>query len=143
MNKKRILFVCIHNSARSQMAEAMVNTYWGDRFEALSAGFTPGRLNPLAIQVMQEWDVDISSNKSKSVFDFFKKGLLTDYVITVCDEGAAEQCPIFPGITKRLHWSFPDPAAFEGSFEEKIERTRKLRDSIKSHLENWIAQLDG
>ncbi len=143
MKKIRVLFVCIHNSARSQMAEAMVNTFWNERFEALSAGFTPRQLNPLAIQVMREWGIDISANETKSVFDFFKKGLLMDYAITVCDEGAAEKCPVFPGITKRLHWSFPDPSAFEGSFEEKIERTRKLRDTVKSHLENWVAQLDG
>ncbi len=142
MNKIRVLFVCLHNSARSQMAEAMVNTFWGERLEALSAGFSPAPLNPLAIQVMQEWGIDISRNASKSVFDFYKKGLLVDYVITVCDEGAAQQCPIFPGITRRLHWSFPDPADFEGTPDERLDKARKLRDDIRAHLENWIAQLE-
>src|SRR6185369_12373708 len=113
--KIRVLFVCIHNSARSQMAEALLKKIGGDRFEAFSAGLEPGTLNPLAVEVMGELGVDISANQTKGVFDFFTGGILFDYVVTVCDGASAEKCPIFPGITRRLHWSFEDPAAAAGS----------------------------
>ena len=109
MRKKKVLFVCVHNSARSQMAEAWCNHLYGDRFEAESAGLEPGILNPLAVEAMKEVGIDISHNKTQRVFDLFKAGRMFAYVITVCDEASAERCPIFPGVTQRLHWSFPDP----------------------------------
>ena len=138
MKKIKVLFVCIHNSARSQIAEALLRNLAGDRFEVESAGFSPGTLNPLAVEVMKEWDIDISEYKTKSVFQFFKDGKLFDYVITVCDESSAEQCPIFPGIAKRMHWSFEDPSSFIGTYEEKLARARAVRDTIRSRIEEWI-----
>src|SRR5271156_3809958 len=123
--KKKVLFVCIHNSARSQMAEAFLNQICGEFFEAHSAGIEPGKLNPLVVEAMQEIGIDISGNKTKAVFDFIKSGRIFSYVITVCDETSAERCPIFPGVTKRLHWGFPDPSSFQGSVEEKLAKTRE------------------
>ncbi|HVU09158.1 MAG TPA: arsenate reductase ArsC [Verrucomicrobiae bacterium] len=139
--KKKILFVCIHNSARSQMAEAFLNQICGEFFEAYSAGIEPGKLNPLVVEAMDEIGMDISGNQTKSVFDFIKAGKLFSYVITVCDETSAERCPIFPGVTTRLHWSFPDPSAFQGSREEKLEKVREVRDAIKQKIENWCAEI--
>jgi arsenate reductase len=141
MRKKRVLFICIHNSARSQMAEAFLNQICGDQFEALSAGLEPGSLNPFVVEAMQELGIDISANKTKAVFDIFKSGLLINYAITVCDETSAERCPIFPGITKRLHWSFPDPSALQGTHEEKLARTREIRDEIKARIEQWCDEV--
>jgi arsenate reductase len=136
----KVLFVCIHNSARSQIAEAYLKQIAGDRFDAESAGFEPGKLNPLAVEVMQEVGIDISGNRTKSVFDFFKRGTLFDYVVTVCDAGAAEKCPIFPGVTKRLHWSFDDPSAVQGAHEEKLAAVRRIRDEIKTAVELFVEQ---
>jgi arsenate reductase (thioredoxin) len=138
--KIKVLFVCIHNSARSQIAEAMLKKIGGDRFEVFSAGLEPGTLNPLAVEVMREMGIDISTNLTKSVFDFFTSGALFDYVITVCDGANAENCPIFPGVTKRIHWSFEDPAALAGSHEEKLELTRKIRDEIQVAVEEFVNQ---
>lgn len=138
MNKIKVLFVCIHNSARSQMAESFLNTLAGETFEAESAGFEPGNLNPHVVEVMKEIGQDISKNKTKSVFDFFKQGRMFQFVITVCDAATAECCPIFPGVTKRLGWSFNDPAAFTGTYDEKLEQTRLVRDSIKIEVEEFI-----
>jgi arsenate reductase (thioredoxin) len=90
---------------------------------------------------MQEIGIDISGNQTKAVFDLFKSGKLFAYVITVCDEASAERCPIFPGITKRLHWSFPDPSAFQGAHEEKLAKTREVRDIIKAKIEQWCAEV--
>ncbi|MEI6831713.1 MAG: arsenate reductase ArsC [Candidatus Omnitrophota bacterium] len=143
MDKKNVLFVCVHNSARSQMAEALLKQKAGDRFEAESAGLEPGKLNPLTIEVMQEIEIDISQNKTKSVFDFYKQGKRYDYVITVCDESQAQKCPVFPGTvaTKRIHWSFDDPASFQGSWEEKIEKTRAVRDQINQRIDSWLKEV--
>lgn len=139
--KIKVLFICIHNSARSQMAEALLDDLAGDRFEAHSAGLEPGSLNPLAVEVMREIGLDISGQETKSVFDVFRKGDLFGYTIAVCDAEAAEKCPLFPGVTQRLHWSFPDPSRAEGSWEEKIEQTRGIRDQIKARLEEWVAEV--
>ena len=136
--KIKVLFVCVHNSARSQMAEAFLNQLAGDRIEAQSAGLEPGVLNPLAIEVMRESGLDISAKKTKGVFDFYKRGAIFNYVITVCDEASAERCPIFPGITKRLHWSFADPAALPGSREEKLEAARRIRDEIRQAVLTFV-----
>ena len=135
--KQKVLFICVHNSARSQMAEAFLNDLCGDQFEAHSAGLEPGKLNSLAVEAMREIRIDISQKQIRSVFDVFKSGDLFPYVITVCDEISAERCPIFPGVTKRLHWSFPDPAALTGTREERLAGTRKIRDQIRARIEIW------
>lgn len=137
-NAVRVLFVCVHNSARSQMAEAFLNTLAGDKFSASSAGLEPGTLNLLAVEVMKEVGIDISRNKTKSVFDLYKSGALFAYVIAVCDAEAAQRCPTFPGITRTLIWSFPDPASFTGSWEERLAKTRQVRDAIRAKVEELI-----
>ena len=142
MQKTRVLFVCIHNSARSQMAEAYLNKIAGDRFAAESAGIEPGILNPVVVESMKQDGIDISGNKTKSVFDFYKEGRIFDYVITVCDKEAAERCPLFIGVTQRLHWSFPDPSKFEGTADEKVEKTGKIRDEIKEKISSWIKSFE-
>lgn len=138
MNKKRVLFICVHNSARSQMAEAFLKKYGGDRFEVESAGLKPGRLNPVVVEAMKEVGIDISRNKTKSVFDFYKQGKRYDYVITVCDESQSGACPVFPGKGKRLHWGFDDPSKFEGTDREKLEKVRIVRDDIKQKIQEWL-----
>lgn len=133
--KLKVLFICIHNSARSQMAEAFLKEQCGDRFEVNSAGLEPGKLNPLVVEVMSEVGIDISQNEPRSVHEFLKGGHWFQYIITVCDEASAEKCPIFPGISKRLHWSFPDPSQFSGSREERLRLTREVRDMIRERIE--------
>jgi arsenate reductase (thioredoxin) len=137
--KVRVLFVCVHNAARSQMAEALLNHLAGARFEAESAGLEPTQLNPLAIEVMKEIGIDISMNRAKSVFDLYKQDRLYNYVVPVCNE-AVERCPIFPGFAKNLRWSFEDPASFTGSYEERLAKTRELRDEIRKKIEEFIAE---
>jgi len=141
MKKKSVLFICIHNSARSQMAEAFLNQMCGEEFEAQSAGLEPGTLNPIVVEAMREVGIDISQNETKAVFDFVKSGESFAYVITVCDETSAERCPIFPGVTTRLHWSFPDPSAATGSPEEKLAQTRVIRDSIRKWIKTWCVEM--
>lgn len=141
MAKQPILLVCIHNSARSQMAKAWFNHFCGEQFEADSAGLSPGTLNPLVVKVMQEVGIDISHNKTQAVFDLIKANRQFTYVVTVCDESSAEQCPVFPGVSQRIHWSFPDPSALIGSEEEKLAQTRAIRDLIKAKIENWCQEL--
>jgi arsenate reductase len=138
MDKKRVLFVCVHNSARSQMAEAFLKQMAGDGFEVESAGLEPGTLNPVVVEVMREVGIDISGNKTKSVFDFYKQGKQYDYVITVCDESQSGACPVFPGKGERLHWGFADPSKFQGTREEKLEKVRVVRDQIKQKIDEWI-----
>ena len=139
--KKKVLFVCIHNSARSQMAEAFLNDLCPDNFNAQSAGIEPGKLNPVVVQAMQEAGVDISRNKTKAVADFIQRGEPFDYVVTVCDETSAERCPVFPAKTKRLHWGFPDPSSFAGTPEEKLARTREVRDTIRARINAWCDEM--
>jgi len=138
--KKKVLFICVHNSARSQMAAALLSKRCGDFFEAHSAGLEPGTLNPLAVQVLREIYIDISKNKTQAVFDVFKSGELFAYVITVCDESEAKGCPIFTGVTTRLHWSFPDPSKFDGTTEEKMRETRRVRDKIDDQIRRFCAE---
>ena len=140
MAKTKVLFICVHNSARSQMAEAWLNYTCGDFFEAQSAGLEAGTLNPLVIEAMREVDVDISHKSTQRVFDVFASGQLFGYVITVCDEANAERCPVFPGYAQKLHWSFPDPSALTGSREEKLKEIRKIRDEIRCKVEEWCEQ---
>ena len=139
--KKKVLFICVHNSARSQMAAAWLNDICGDDFEAESAGLEPGELNPLAVQVMNEVGIDISNNETQAVFDVFKRGQIFAYVITACDETSAEKCPIFPGVTNRVHWSFPDPSALVGTQQERLQGTRKIRDDIRARIEMWCDEM--
>jgi arsenate reductase len=138
MTKTNVLFMCIHNSGRSQIAEAFLNNLASDRFDAESAGLEPGKLNPLVVEAMKENGIDISKNLTKDVFDFFKQGKQFDYVITVCDEASGEKCPFFPGMIAKLHWSFPDPGSFEGTQDEKMAKVRNVRDSIKKKIEEFI-----
>jgi arsenate reductase (thioredoxin) len=132
--KKKVLFVCVHNSARSQMAQALLNQMCGERFEAESAGLETGTLNPLAVAVMREIGIDIGGNETRSVADVVKTGQRFDYVVTVCDESSAEQCPLIPGDGARLHWNFPDPSKFTGTWEERLMQTRRVRDAIEAKI---------
>jgi len=138
MDIKKVLFVCIHNSARSQMAEAFLEKLGGSRFEVQSAGLDPGKLSAVVVEAMKEIGIDISENKTKSVFDFYKRGCQYDYVITVCDAASGERCPIFPGITHTIHWDFPDPSALTGTHEEILQQIRGIRDMIKAKIEEFI-----
>ena len=140
MDREKVLFVCIHNSARSQMAEALLNHLAGDRFIAESAGLEPGKLNPLAVEAMKDMGIDISKKQTRDVFILYKNGERFNYVITVCDEAGGERCPLFPGISKKLHWSFPDPAALQGTFEEKLRQTIDIRNQINKRIEEWLRE---
>jgi arsenate reductase len=132
--KKNILFICQHNSGRSHIAEAYLRHLAGDRFEIESAGLEPGeKVNPLVVEVMQEEGIDLSEKKPQSVFELFKAGKLYSDVVTVCHDSEGK-CPIFPGITKRWHWPFPDPAKVQGSNEEKLAQVREIRNQIKDWL---------
>ena len=137
----KVLFVCIHNSARSQMAEALLNHYCGNEIHAESAGLEPGVLNPLAVAAMADMGIDISAKQPQGVFDLFKAGKFYGYVITVCDETNAERCPIFPGIMTRLHWSFSDPSSFTGTWEERLEKTIGVRDEIARKVQAWCEEI--
>ena len=133
---KRVLFLCTGNSARSQMAEGLLRNLGGGQFEVFSAGTEPGSVNPLAIEAMREIDIDISGHRSKSVDEF--TGEEFDYVITVCDN-ANEQCPIFPGDTQRIHWSFIDPAATEGDEATRRAVFHRVRNEIQQRLRLFLA----
>ena len=135
--KLKVLFVCIRNSSRSQMAEAWANHLCRDIAEADSAGLEPGTLNPLVVEVMKEEGIDISGKSTKSVMDLFKTGHKYDRVISVCDQDSAERCPLFPGSTVRLHWNFEDPSRFEGTKVEKLNKTRAVRDEIRAQVLAW------
>ena len=141
MSSIKLLFVCAHNSARSQMAEAFLNYYGEGQIIAESAGLEKGMLNPLAVEVMHEIGFDISQNQVDSVFEFYKHGKLYNYVVTVCDESSGQRCPIFPGIRDMIHWSFEDPSALVGSYEEQLEKTRLIRDQIKEHVVKLVNEL--
>jgi arsenate reductase len=136
-DKKRVLIVCTGNSARSQMAEGLLRHEAGDRFGVASAGTKPSHVRPEAIAVMKEIGIDISHQRSKSVDEFIGQPL--DFVVTVCDS-AKETCPVFPGNVKRLHWSFDDPAAVEGSEEERKAASRRIRNQIHGRI---MVFLDG
>jgi arsenate reductase len=131
MQKKKVLVLCTGNSARSQMAEGLLRQEGGNRFEVFSAGTKPSQVRPEAIAVMKEIGLDISGHRSKSVDEFVGQDL--EFVITVCDN-AKETCPIFPGTSKRLHWSFDDPAAVEGPEDARLAAFRKIRDQIHGRI---------
>ena len=122
------------------MAQAFLNHSCDDQFEAESAGLESGALNPLAVEAMAEVGIDISDQPSNSVWELFKAGRIYGYVITVCDDDSAETCPIFPGTCVRLHWSFPDPAKFTGTYEEKLEKVREVRDTIAAQVAAFCAE---
>ena len=135
----RVLFLCTGNSARSQMAEAFLRKYGGEKYEAHSAGLEPKELHPLTIQVMNEIGMDISGQHSKGVGEYLGK-ILFQYLITVCDD-ADKNCPTtWPGISNRMHWSFEDPAAFEGSEEENLAKFRQIRDQIEEKINSWLKE---
>ena len=136
--KIKVLFLCQHNSARSQIAEAFLKQIDSERFQVESAGLEVKPLNPLAVEVMKEIGIDISKKKAQSVFELYRKGRLYHYVITVCDKSVAEKCPIFPNTLQQLHWPFDDPAKFTGSWDDKVKETRKIREEIKQKIEEWI-----
>lgn len=137
--KNRVLFLCTGNSARSQMAEAFLRRYAGEHFEVFSAGLEPKPINPLTIQVMAEIGFDISNQTSKSVSVFLGK-VLIQRLITVCDQ-AEKNCPVsWPGVNQKLHWSFEDPAAFEGTQEEKLAKFRQVRDQIDLKIRSWLSE---
>lgn len=140
MKKIRVLFVCVHNSGRSQMAEAWLQALGEDRFEVESAGLEPGSLNPLAVEVMAEAGIDISGNSCDSVFAFLKQQRRYNYVITVCDESNGERCPLFPGMVRRQHWSFQDPASLSGTKEQQLEQTRLIREQIRMKVTAFIEE---
>ena len=131
-NKTRVLFLCTHNSARSQMAEGLLRDMAGDRFEAMSAGTEATHVRPLATRAMEEVGIDISGQESKTLNRYLKEPF--DYVITVCDD-ANEACPFFPGGKSRLHWSFEDPSKAEGSEEERLAVFRRVRDRLKDRVQ--------
>ena len=135
MDKQRVLFLCTHNSARSQMAEGLLRHLAGDRFEAFSAGTEATHVRPLAIKAMAELGVDISQQESKTLDRYL--GEPFDAVITVCDQ-AAEACPVFPGARRRLHWSFPDPSKATGSEAEQLAVYRHVRDDVARHIKDEL-----
>jgi len=138
----KVLFVCIHNSARSQMAEAFLNSMNITGVSAESAGSENGSLNPLVVDVMKETGIDISGNRSKTVMKMIEAGKKYDYVITVCDQASGERCPVFPGqVYNRLHIEFEDPSKVEGSHEEKLEKIRLIRDQIREKIKEFSKEL--
>lgn len=141
VRKPKVLFACVHNSARSQMAQAYLEHFAGDLFEVQSAGFKPTALNPLAVEVMREDGLDISSRRAQSIFELYKCGELFDYVITVCQASQELECPLFPGITQRMHWGFDDPAALSGTRQERLAGTRIIREAIKLRVQQWAGDM--
>ena len=121
------------------MCEALLKHYARGRFDAKSAGLEPGKLNPMVVEVMAEIGIDISQNKTKSVFDVWKSGEAFQYVVAVCDTESAEKCPIFPGVTTRLHWPFRDPSKVRGTHEQKLQKVRQIRDEIGAKIQGWLA----
>lgn len=140
MQKAHVLFLCVHNSARSQIAEALFNRMCGEAFQAESAGLEPGQLNPLAVEVLKEEGIDISGKETRDVWNVIQSGQPFAFVITVCDQASAERCPIFPGITTRLHWDFPDPSQFVGTWEERLEQTRAVRERIRKAIGEFCSE---
>lgn len=139
MSKQRVLFLCTGNSARSQMAEAFLRKYADDAFEAHSAGLEPKGVNLLTVQVMDEVGIDVSPQKSKGIETYLGKTLF-QYLITVCDD-ADKNCPtVWPGVNTRMHWSFEDPAKFQGTEEEKLAKFREVRDLIERRIKEWVAE---
>jgi arsenate reductase len=139
MEKPRVLFLCTGNSARSQMAEAFLRRYASERFEAHSAGLEPKEINPVTIKVMEEAGFDMSGHRSKGVDDFIRK-VHFQFLITLCDD-AEKNCPtVFPGVNRRLHWSFEDPAKSEGTDADRLVKFRQVRDMIDAKVKSWLKE---
>jgi arsenate reductase len=139
MNKTKVLFLCTGNSSRSQMAEALLRKYAGDKYDVYSAGLEPKGINPFTQQVMQEVGISLKGHHSKHVSEYMGK-LHFGYLITVCSD-AEEKCPAtFPGISNRLHWSLEDPAAVNGSDDEKLNKFREVRDQIDKQIKRWLTE---
>lgn len=136
----KVLFLCVHNSARSQMAEAFLKKHGGGRFEVESAGLEPGKLNPYVVRAMAEVGIDIAGNPTKSVFDLFDAKKVFQVVVTVCSKEAAEGCPVFPGLAERHHWPFNDPSSFKGTDEEIMARVRSVRDEIEDAVMTFVKE---
>lgn len=139
--KHRVLAICIHNSARSQMTEEYLRLYGGDLLEVESAGLEPGTVNPTVVELLREDGIDISAKETQSVHDLHEAGKSYEYVIAVCDKEAAERCPIFPAEKKRLHWPFPDPSKASGTLDEKKDFVRPIRDHIKEKARAFVSEL--
>ncbi|QTA83574.1 Arsenate reductase [Desulfonema limicola] len=139
-HKIKVVFICVHNSARSQIAEAYLKSIGKDMFEVQSAGLEPTQINPFVVEAMKEEGIDLSKKQTQSVFKLFQQGALFDYVITVCRDSEIK-CPVFPGITKRLNWAFEDPESFHGNNDEILKQVKKLRDRIKVKIQEWIIQV--
>jgi arsenate reductase len=133
-----VLCLCVHNSARSQIAEGYFRKLGGDLFSVESAGLEPGTLNPYVVRALQEDGIDIAGKKTQSVFDLYTAGRTYRYVITVCSREAAERCPIFPGGAEKLHWPFPDPSTFRGSDDEVMGQVRAVRDAIRDKVAEFV-----
>ncbi len=140
MKKRAVLFVCIHNSARSQMAEAFLRHIDSERFDVESAGLEPGSLNPVVVEAMREVGIDISGHTTQSVDDVMKSGKTFDYVITVCDQASGERCPVFSGETQRLHWNFADPSTMKGSFNDQLVQVRGVREEISHKIQDFCVK---
>ena len=138
MEKKSVMFICIHNSGRSQMGEGFLRHIAGERFEVASAGIEAGTLNPLVVKSMEEVGVSLEGHYAKKAQDFVDRGEHFDYVITVCDESNAERCPMFPGKHVRLHWGLPDPSAIQGTDAEKLAGIRPIRDAILEKVREFM-----
>jgi arsenate reductase (thioredoxin) len=136
-----VLFLCVHNSARSQMAEAYLRKFGEDRFTVESAGLEPGTLNRYVVKALQEDGIDISAHGTQDVFALYKAGRTYHYVITVCSREAAERCPIFPGRMERLHWPFPDPSTFRGTEEQIMSQVREVRDAIREKVKAFVSEV--
>lgn len=140
MSRRRVLAVCIHNSARSQMVEEYLRSYGGDLFDVESAGIEPGELNPIVVELLREDGIDIGGKSTRSVFDLHRDGRQFDYVIAVCDAEAAERCPVFPAEVARYHWPFPDPSAATGSSSERVAEVRVIREAIKRRVVAFVEE---
>ena len=138
-NVTKVLFVCVHNAGRSRMAEAMLRHLGGSHFEVTSAGFEPRQVDTYVARAMASIDMPIEHSAAQpSVFELFRAGRHFHYVISVCDEIERERCPIFPGVTQRLSWTFPDPTSAIGTPVERLARTAEVRDAIRTRLEEWL-----
>lgn len=133
-----VLCLCVHNSARSQMAEAYFRRFGGDLVEVESAGLEPGVLNPLVVRALAEDGIDIAGKATRDAYSLYQAGRTYRYVVTVCSREAAERCPIFPGRSEKLHWPFPDPSAFAGTDEEKMAQVRAVRDAIRAKVKEFV-----
>ena len=122
------------------MAAELLNKSCGEFFEAQSAGLEPGTINPLVVEALRELEIDISKNTTQRVFDVWKSGQIFQFVVTVCSEAEGEGCPIFPGVTTRLHWAFDDPSKFTGTHEERLEKTRRVRDEIRAKIDSFCEE---